>query len=1628
YLVMDYYCGGDLLTLLSKFEDRLPEDMARFYISEMVLAIHSIHNLRYVHRDIKPDNVLLDAHGHIRLADFGSCLRLKEDGTVQSNVAVGTPDYISPEILRAMEDGQGRYGSEVDWWSLGVCMYEMLYGETPFYAESLVETYGKIMNHKGVFVKKEMGHRLKSKNIRWLGQNGINDFKSHPFFSGVDWEHITTSTAPFIPELGSNLSDSGSLVSGTSTAATTPMLDNVDGIARSAYERRIDRLEKEKQELTRKLGETTRTLQEMAHGGKVPDSIESSGEDSSALLIKLKESASKVENLEMVNQDLVTRNLVLEQGEAERARIMRELERSMLSSKQEKEDLSRDLCEAQEKLKLQSKELKDALQQRKLAMAEYTEVTDKLSEMRQQKQKLSRQVRDKEEELENSLQKIDSLRQDIRKAEKLRRELELKAEEAFNETSKERKLREKAESSLRVSGGCVVEAGNEVGGDQSAEISRLKQQIERLEVEGTEAMLLQQQRMSQDTLELRQRLEEVEAEKRRIEQELSSARERLERARNDNMQENDDVIQELRTLHDKEKNLLMEENNKLSAELERSIEISTRLQADRRHLDDEFTDLQGKKEMVAQWEQQIAEIIQWVNDEKDARGYLQALASKLSEEMDLVKGMPSNPAEKNWKNRRSQKLEKMELLNLQSNLQSEIQAKQEISQELSKIRSELEASRKISYSREMLRKDSQIKELQGRIESDGLLGERSSSQMSFLDQFLKESSVSRHTTPGRETSIPPHHTRYSIESEEGDVEDNRIPSIASSRSNMSDHSADIANSPLAAGGNPRISAPLQNTSLGAGAGLTPSSNILKAKSHQFIIRTFSSPLKCNHCTSLMVGLTRQGVVCEVCGFACHIRCKDRVPAMCPVPPDQTKRPLGIDPTRGIGTAYEGYVKVPKPGGVKKGWQRQFVVVCDFKLFLYELQATAPAVAVSQVLDMRDPEFEVSSVRESDVIHASKKDVPSIFRVTTSLMDPPGIRHQCLMLADSESEKTKWVVALNELHRILKKNKLPDRTVYKCKEVMDNQVTVIKNALSACLIDQDRLVVGTEEGLYSVDLERDEICRVGEGKKLHQVEYLQEEQLIICLAGRQRQMRLVPIRALEHTETEWIKVADTKGCIENIHPCIVVFSLLGDQHPLSLVHPDNQMLGFLAYNPVDALGAIELPRGEFLLIFNSLGVYVDLQGRKSRDLEIMYPAQPTAIATTPDGFLLVYSDTHIDVFDAAAGEWCQTINIRKTRPLLKSGLLNLSLLQELPHVTFLSNIHKEDMLCVVKPSLVLGRDGRPVQRTRRRFSIRDANKQIKSNPDRRSKMISAPSNFNHISHMGPGDGIQIQRLLDLPTTLETADQVPAGTPVTLNQPVQRVKSMFHQSGSKLNPPRLPSHPPPPQRSISHSEEGSDTSSLSGSWDLQDIIEREISSTKLNLVRKFSFRRRPSFFRSASLEQRGVERGTGDRRAFSVEPRPRLPRIEDENYIAGMRSYLNGSGNSGTPPPALGRPLPRPGLMMGRASSSSLPRSPENDSSFLTSGLGTGSGSLIGSTSGQSGQGSLLGSNQSGQGSLGSHSSHDVSYMNIYQNTNHPHLYDTNLDGSPRHSLGSNNSSNLSTPPSPARELGSSSYES
>jgi len=213
YMVMDYMPGGDLVNLMSNYE--VPEKWARFYTAEVVLALDAIHSMGFVHRDVKPDNMLLDASGHLKLADFGTCMKMCPDGMVKSETAVGTPDYISPEVLRS-QGGTGEYGRECDWWSVGVFLYEMLVGDTPFYAESLVGTYGKIMDHQNALAFPEdvdmnptaealIRAFLTDRNSR-LGKNGIHEIKTHPFFKNDQWtfDTIRDCVPPVVPDLTSD--------------------------------------------------------------------------------------------------------------------------------------------------------------------------------------------------------------------------------------------------------------------------------------------------------------------------------------------------------------------------------------------------------------------------------------------------------------------------------------------------------------------------------------------------------------------------------------------------------------------------------------------------------------------------------------------------------------------------------------------------------------------------------------------------------------------------------------------------------------------------------------------------------------------------------------------------------------------------------------------------------------------------------------------------------------------------------------------------------------------------------------------------------------------------------------------------------------------------------------------------------------------------------------------------------------------------------------------------------------------------------------------------------------------------------------------------------------------------------
>lgn len=241
YLIMEFLPGGDMMNLLIKM-DTFDEETTRFYMAEAVLAIESIHDLDFIHRDIKPDNLLLDARGHVKLSDFGLCTGLKKahrtefysslsdstkDGAhtplsgkplsakerakswkksrrALAYSTVGTPDYIAPEVFK-----QNGYTKTCDWWSVGVIMFEMLVGYPPFCSDSPQETYWKVMRWKEelripneTIISPEAEDLIKRficEPDDRIGTHGAKEIKAHPFFKGTPWTTIRQTNAPIDP-------------------------------------------------------------------------------------------------------------------------------------------------------------------------------------------------------------------------------------------------------------------------------------------------------------------------------------------------------------------------------------------------------------------------------------------------------------------------------------------------------------------------------------------------------------------------------------------------------------------------------------------------------------------------------------------------------------------------------------------------------------------------------------------------------------------------------------------------------------------------------------------------------------------------------------------------------------------------------------------------------------------------------------------------------------------------------------------------------------------------------------------------------------------------------------------------------------------------------------------------------------------------------------------------------------------------------------------------------------------------------------------------------------------------------------------------------------------------------------
>ncbi|XP_054273170.1 cAMP-dependent protein kinase catalytic subunit gamma-like [Macrosteles quadrilineatus] len=204
YFVMPFVPGGDFFDYLAEFKP-LKEDHAKFYVTQLVLALEYLHYLELIHRDLKPENIMMDAFGYIKLADFGQCLRV--DGRDRAWTLTGTPEYMAPEIINR----QG-YDCAVDWWALGVTLYEICAGRRPFKHSNTDKLYKMILEMKFDLpptFSKPLTSLVKllitSSPEKRLGNysKGAREVKAHNWFKGTDWHAVLNRTlpAPYVPSL-----------------------------------------------------------------------------------------------------------------------------------------------------------------------------------------------------------------------------------------------------------------------------------------------------------------------------------------------------------------------------------------------------------------------------------------------------------------------------------------------------------------------------------------------------------------------------------------------------------------------------------------------------------------------------------------------------------------------------------------------------------------------------------------------------------------------------------------------------------------------------------------------------------------------------------------------------------------------------------------------------------------------------------------------------------------------------------------------------------------------------------------------------------------------------------------------------------------------------------------------------------------------------------------------------------------------------------------------------------------------------------------------------------------------------------------------------------------------------------
>ncbi|KAH8850536.1 Serine/threonine-protein kinase MRCK alpha [Schistosoma japonicum] len=661
---------------------------------------------------------------------------------------------------------------------------------------------------------------------------------------------------------------------------------------------------------------------------------------------------------------------------------------------------------------------------------------------------------------------------------------------------------------------------------------------------------------------------------------------------------------------------------------------------------------------IANWERHLFELNQWVDDEREAKEKLHNFTMRLVSELDALRasgvvhecnqdGASQNgyhswhlsdnlaydsPAQSvvgentlDWRQRKSTKLNKMERWSHEVALNNEVRAREQAELRLQEVESRL----KEMYD-QTNQKDLKIKEQDRIIEH-------------LNDQLLELSSQAR---------------LCRINNDAVNDASNFIP-----KATLENRSMDNRRSlPSLDVDRPYTSTPGQQSSWTTlDASVTSQTS---TSTHKFTFATFLQPTKCHVCGSLILGQKWQGVQCQDCQLQCHHRCCMSVHTVCPAPSFSS-----ADGACGFGSDFESDVKMPKLGGIKRGWMKYRVYLSDKRLFFYDV------------------------------------------------------------ISESSTLCERWFKLMQDVLKLVQRHINTD-SEYQCLQVREVSVsalsTVLKQINCASVLDEHRFLAGTDEGLYIVDIQQNLITRVGARKPVYQVEALAEElQLVVAIQGKQRFLKLILVGSFEGMNLKPIKITEPKLCTRftcsmsrNNTVCIIcvasnrslfifeiarvqgrhkrlkeiscpyivqsinfvrdgdwicvgssnyfaMFSIWTDGPSQVLLRGDlidlDSSLAFFHHSPSDAHCAVQLGDDEFLLAFENCGVYMNSSRKRTRPDNLMWPAKlisGTAVSFSYP-YLYVFTEAGLVVFNAVTGCWVSTLSSCRLQPLSMDAHLCLA---------------------------------------------------------------------------------------------------------------------------------------------------------------------------------------------------------------------------------------------------------------------------------------------------------------------------------------------------------------------------------